>query len=150
MTGSTFPNPEANWLSSMADQKNTNNITGFKNKRADEIIAAYNKSFDQNERVKLLQEFDGIFTNEHHWIMEWTAPYQRVVYWNKFGQPPGIITNTGDSRDIPSVWWIDAEKQQKLQQAMSNASMQLGQGASDDKYWLEHAGTTENKNPVIQ
>ena len=37
-TGSVFPSPEQNWLSRLADEKNTNNITGFKNARADEII----------------------------------------------------------------------------------------------------------------
>ena len=88
-TGEVFPNPEANWHSSLADQNNTNNITGFKNKRADEIIETYKKEFDLENRVKLLRELDGILTNEHHWIFEWTAPYERIVFWNKFGHPQG-------------------------------------------------------------
>jgi microcin C transport system substrate-binding protein len=138
-TGSVFPNPEVNFHSSLADQNNTNNITGFKNKRADEIMEAYKKEFDLDNRIKLLREFDGIFTNEHHWILEWTAPYERVVFWNKFGYPKGIITRTGDYRDIPSLWWIDAEKSQKLQAAMKDQSVNLGEGASEDRYWLEYA-----------
>jgi microcin C transport system substrate-binding protein len=149
-TGMTFPDIENMHLSRLADEKNTNNITGFKNQRADEIIAAYNKSFDQNERVKLLQEFDGIFTSEHHWILEWTAPYQRIVYWNKFGQPQGIISNVGDYHDPPAYWWIDSEKSQRLQAALKDSSMQLGGGPSDDRYWLEYSKSREGISPVTK
>lgn len=138
-TGSTFPNPEANLHSSLADQNNTNNITGFKHKRADEIMQAYKTEFNLDNRVKLLRELDGIFTNEHHWIMEWTAPYDRIVFWNKFGYPQGLITRIGDHRDIPSLWWIDAAKSQQLQAAMKDPSISMGQGPSEDRYWLDYA-----------
>jgi microcin C transport system substrate-binding protein len=138
-TGEVFPNPEANYHSSLADQNNTNNITGFKNKRADEIIETYNKEFNLENRVKLLREFDGILTNEHHWIFEWTAPYERVIFWNKFGHPQGVITRIGDYRDIPWLWWVDAAKSQQLQTATKDQSVSMGEGAMDDKYWLDYA-----------
>jgi ABC-type transport system substrate-binding protein len=149
-TGELFPNPEGNLLSKLADQKNTNNITGFKNKRADEIIDLYLKEFDLQKRVKLLRELDGIVTSEHHWILEWAAPFDREVYWNKFGQPKGIITRTGDYRDVPSMWWIDAEKEKKLKQALKDTSIQLGAGPSEDKYWLEFEKVEDKKNSVNQ
>ena len=149
-TGELFPNPEGNLLSKLADQKNTNNITGFKNKRVDEIIDLYLKEFDLQTRVKLLRELDGIVTSEHHWILEWAAPYQRLVYWNKFGQPKGIITRTGDYRDVPSMWWIDVEKEKKLQQALKDTSIQLGAGPVEDKYWLEFEKVEDKKNSVNQ
>src|SRR5205823_4629118 len=68
-TGVLFPSPEQELASSLADVKNTNNITGFKNKRADEIIAAYKTEFDFNKRAALLRELDGIVMAEHHWIL---------------------------------------------------------------------------------
>lgn len=147
-TGEPFPNPEANYHSSLADQNNTNNITGFKNKRADEIIEAYNKEFNLDSRIKLLREFDGILTNEHHWILEWTAPYDRVIFWNKFGYPRGVLTRIGDNRDIPKLWWIDPEKSRQLQAAMKDQSVSMGEGAMDDKYWLEYA--TGGSQPAAQ
>jgi microcin C transport system substrate-binding protein len=150
-TGTSFPNPEDNLLSRMADEKNTNNLTGFKNPRVDQLIEMYNKEFSMDERIKILREIDGIVTNEHHWILEWTAPYQRVVYWHKFGQPQGILTRVGDVRDIPSMWWIDPEKAAKLQEAMRDSSIQLGEGQTEDRYWLEFARVEEQeKNPVTQ
>ena len=146
-TGEIFPNPEASLLSRLADEKNTNNLTGFKNQRADQIIAEYAKAFDIPTRVKLMQELDGIFTNDQQWIMEWTAPYQRFVYWNKFGTPKGYITRIGDHRDIASMWWNDPVKAQALAEAQRDSSKQLGEGPSDDKYWLEFAKTQAEPNP---
>jgi hypothetical protein len=37
------------------------------------------------------------------------------------------------------MWWMDAEKGRKLDEAMKNTSLQLGEGMSEDKYWLEFA-----------
>ena len=149
-TGQTFPSPETNLRSDLADQKNTNNITGFKNRRADEIIAAYEKEFDFDRRVTLLQELDGILTNEHHWILEWTAPYERVVFWNKFGYPNGIVTRIGDYRDIPSLWWIDPVQSRKLNDARRDPAIQLGEGPSDDRHWLEFANLAAQQKTVTE
>ena len=140
-TGETFPSPEQNFLSKMADEKNTNNITGFKNPRADQVIDAYNKEFDFSKRVKLLQELDRLVTSDHNWILEWTAPYERIVFWSRFGQPPGYLTRIGDYRDIPSLWWIDPDQSRKLDEAMKNPSTELGEGPSEDKYWLQYTRT---------
>ena len=137
-TGEVFPNPKGNLHSSLADQKNTNNITGFKNKRADEIMEAYEKEFDVANRVKLLRELDGIFANEHPYIFMWGAPFQRLVFWNKFGYPQGVVTRIGDYRDVPTVWWLDPEKSRKLEAAMKDPSINLGEGPSDDKYWIDY------------
>jgi microcin C transport system substrate-binding protein len=137
-TGEVFPSPESTWHSSLADQKNTQNITGFKNKRADDIMAAYLKEFAIDSRVKLLQELDGIVTNEHQFILQWGAPFQRLVFWNKFGYPQGVVSRVGDYRDVPTLWWVDQDKSRKLEAAMKDNSINLGEGASDDRYWIEY------------
>ena len=146
-TGEIFPTPDVNWLSSLADQKNTNNITAFKNSRADAIMSTYQKTFDFAERAKLLRELDGILSAEHHWIFEWTAPYERVVYWNKFGHPPGYLTRIGDYQDLVNLWWFDPASSSRLADALKNSSVQLGEGPSDDKYWLEFAKRETEATP---
>jgi microcin C transport system substrate-binding protein len=140
-TGDFFPQPELNWLSELADQKKNNNITGFKNALADTVIRQYQKAFNIGARTKLLRELDGILTAEQHWLFEWTAPYQRVVYWHKFGYPRGYLTRVGSFRDMAWLWWIDPERDRQLGEAMRDSSIQLGEGASDDKYWLDFAKT---------
>ena len=150
-TGEIFPSPEQNWHSRLADEKNTNNITGFKNARADQIIEAYGKEFDFDKRVALLREFDSILANEHHWILEWTAPYERVVYWNKFGHPPGYLTRVGDYRDILTLWWFDPERSAQLDAALRNPSTKLEVGPTDDRFWLDYAKLeAKGDNPVTR
>jgi microcin C transport system substrate-binding protein len=145
--GGPFPLPEQFWQSDQADVKSSGNITGFKNPRVDAIIADYNREFDVKKRATLLRELDGIVMAQHHYILEWYAPFQRMLYWNKFGQPKGIITRIGDYRDPLSLWWIDPEKNAALDQALKDPSKKLAVGASEDKYWLEFAKVEEQGNP---
>ena len=87
---SRSPVPDAASHSVMADQKNTNNITGFKNKRADEIMEVYEKEFDLENRVQAASRVRRHLHNTSITIFsEWSAPYQRLLFWNKFGYPQG-------------------------------------------------------------
>jgi hypothetical protein len=70
-----------------------------------------------------------------------------VLYWNRFGQPKGIITRIGDYRDALSLWWIDPEKNAALDQALKDPSKKLAVGQTEDKYWLEFAKVEEQNNP---
>jgi microcin C transport system substrate-binding protein len=142
-TGSLFPDPETHLLSSLAEQKNSNNITGFKSKRVDELIAAYDTAYDIPTRAKIIQEVDKTFTDAHHWLFEWTAPYSRVIYWNRYGMPKGTFTRIGDYGDISSLWWIDADKEKALEEARKDSSKKLDPGPVDDKYWMEFKRSEE-------
>jgi len=134
-TGLTFPNPETSFSSKLADPNNTNNITGFKDKRVDELLDAYDKEFDQQKRIAIIREIDGILANSHQYILEWDMSFQRIAYWNKFGHPEGYLTRTGDYTDMPSVWWIDSRKEQQLNQAVADSSKKLTIEPTDAMYW---------------
>jgi microcin C transport system substrate-binding protein len=135
----TFPNPEVLWRSGLADVKNTLNYTGFKNKRADEIMDIYNKEFDQKKRAALLTELDGIIANEYPFILEWTAPFERIAYLNKFGHPDYYFTRIGDYRDMMTLWWIDPERESRYERALTDPSVKLDVGPLEIKYWQEYA-----------
>jgi microcin C transport system substrate-binding protein len=94
--------------------------------------------------VRILQEIDGLFTNEHHWLLEWYAPYQRIVFWNRYGTPKGYISRTGDYRDLFTMWWVDPDKSKALDEAMKNNSTNLAVGMTDDRYWLDFAKSEED------
>jgi len=143
LTSDVFPNPESWMLSSIADPKNTLNISGFKNARVDELIAQYDVAYTIPERVKIIQEIDKLFTDSHHWICEWYPQYERITFWNKFGMPKGHFTRIGDYMDMYSLWWNDPAKSQRLDQARRDTSINLGQGEVEDKYWLEFARTEQ-------
>jgi microcin C transport system substrate-binding protein len=137
--GLLFPNPETSFHSRLADVNNNNNITGFKSARVDQLLTAYDREFDQQKRVEIIREIDGILANEHHYVLLWEAPFQRIAYWNKFGHPEGYVTRFGDYRDITTLWWVDPAKEKQLAQAMAITSTNLAVGPTDIQYWAEYA-----------
>ena len=137
--GLTFPNPETSISSSLADVENNNNITGFKNKRVDELLPIYDREFDQQKRIAIIREIDGILANEHHYILKWQAPFFRIAYWNKFGHPEGYISRTGDTGDMTGLWWIDPRKAAELDRAMRDTSVKFPAVPLENRYWQEYA-----------
>jgi len=144
--GSVFPNPRPELHSSTADVQNTNNMSGFKNKRVDELADLYDVEFDPAKRVALLRELDGIVMSQYHYVMEWNAPSQRIAYWNRFGMPRGTFSRMGDfigslTPGIPQLWWVDPDKAQKLDQALRDSSIKLEIPPVEDHYWIEYSKT---------
>jgi len=133
--GLLFPNPENDVSSWTADPLNTNNLSGVKNDRIDELIKEYNICFNQERRVEMIQEIDAILMDIQPYALGWYAPFQRVLYWNRFGQPPGYFSRTGDWRDITTLWWVDPEKEARLKKARKDKSIQLEVGETIVDYW---------------
>ncbi|GAB4272738.1 MAG: extracellular solute-binding protein [Candidatus Rifleibacteriota bacterium] len=142
--GLLFPNPEGSLHSKFADQVNSGNITGFKNKRVDELCEAYNLMFDQNERVKAIREIDKIVTSNHIYALGWFAPHTRILYWNKFGMPDYYLAKTGDERSIASLWWYDEDKAKQLEDARNN-DKDLPVGKEIIRWWDEHYPTDKTE-----
>ena len=134
-----FPDNDTEYRSALADVKGSNNITGFKNARVDQILDEYNKEFDLQKRITLMQEMDGILANDYQYILKWDAPFLRIAFWNKVGMPESVFTRTGDpTNDMPTLWWADPEKQQALNRALADQNVKLPVGTTDVKYWPEY------------
>ncbi len=73
--------------------------------------------FDQQKRAAIIQEIDGILANSYQYILGWDAPFNRIAYWNKFGHPESYLTRIGDYSDMPTLWWIDPQKEAELRRA---------------------------------
>ena len=137
-SGLSFPNPESTLKSELADKNDNNNVWGFKSKRVDELLDEYDVCFDQNKRVELIREIDGIFCKEHPTSFATLRSYIRVMWWDKFGYPEWMFTrNGGDRWSIFSYWWIDPEKEKQLQSAMENdESMPVLN--IENKFWTDY------------
>ena len=138
-TGLLFPNPETSWKSTLADQKSTNNVNGVKNARIDQLLDAYDREFDQQKRVAIIREIDGILAGLHPYVLFWDPPYQRLAYWNKFGHPEGYLTRVGDYRDPIGLWWIDRQKEAELARAMGDNSAKMAVGETEVRFWQQYA-----------
>jgi microcin C transport system substrate-binding protein len=139
-----FPNPETSFESSLADVPNNNNITGFKDARVDALLKQYDQEFDSRKRAAIIRDIDGIVANSYQYILGWDAPFQRIAYWNRFGQPEGYLRRVGDQfnpsdyRDITNLWWIDPKKDAELKRAMGDDSVKLPVGETEVRYWQQY------------
>ena len=146
--GSTlFPNPEVEYGGAIADQENTNNITGMKDAKLDAILKQYDTMFDIKDRIKAIQQVDSIMANAYQYALLWYAPYQRIIWWNKFGHPRGYLTRTGDYSGVLSLWWIDPDKEAKVRQGMRDSSIKMEVGPDEDRYWLDYGKQEELLQP---
>jgi microcin C transport system substrate-binding protein len=136
-----FPDPDTEYRSSLADVPNSNNVTGFKDPKVDALLDQYNKEFDFKKRVAMIQQLDGILANAYEYVLEWDAPFTRLAYSYRLGQPEGYFTRIGDYYDMLSLWWVDPAKEQELNRAIADPSVKLPVGLTDVHYWEEYDRT---------
>jgi len=142
--GLVFPNPETSLHSSLADENNTNNISGFKSDRVDELLEEYDVTFDQARRVEIIREIDGIYADVHPAAWGIARNYQRVLFWDKFGYPEYMVGRyTGDYRTVFTHWWFEDGKQTALETAMENDT-DLPKGEVDVKFWPDYLKANKN------
>lgn len=142
-SGLVYPNPESSMRSYLADENDNNNVWGFKSDRVDELLDEYDICFDQQRRIKIIQEIDGIFNEVHPIAYSIARNYSRMMWWDKFGYPEWMLSRyVGEFWDAFYYWWIEEGKITQLDDAMQNGK-QLPIKPIDMKYWpdyLEKAG----------
>ena len=141
--GLVFPNPETSLHSSLADKSNNNNISGFKNARVDTLLDLYDVEFNQQKRVEIIREIDGIYSHAHPAAWGIARNYQRLLWWDKFGHPEYVVSRyTGDYRSIFSYWWVDPEKEARLNKAIEKGEA-LPVTDIDITFWPEYLKSSQ-------
>lgn len=133
--GIIYPNPISSFHSRLAKGPNSNNITGFANARADELIEREQVTFDQAERVKILRELDSILVAENTYALAYHVPYVRVAYWNKFGMPEYTIGRISDWDASLSQWWYDADKAATVAKGRRDKAVKMDITPVENRYW---------------
>ena len=116
---STIKNPEAMWLSSEADRKGSNNITGFKSKAVDELIRREKTMDDMDERREAYRAIDALITAEVPYAFLWHVDETRLLYWNKFGMPKTVLDRFSGEEAVLTYWWYDDDRARELADAMA-------------------------------
>ena len=49
----------------------------------------------------------------------WNIDYVRLLYWNKFGTPPAVLSKYGDEGAAYLYWWIDEDSAADLEDAIA-------------------------------
>jgi microcin C transport system substrate-binding protein len=144
-----FPNPESSFSSKLADQKDNNNLTGFKDPRVDSLCTLYDRAFDIQERIHLIQQIDGIIYEQHPYVLEWYLPSQRFLYWNKFGQPDWYITRTGDYDTVLFSWWVDPEREKTVTTGKTDPKVTMPKGETEVHFWENYKRQVEQKTAAL-
>ncbi len=112
-----FKDPEGMWASAEAERRGGNNITGFRDERVDELIEKQKTMFDVQQRHALCREIDALVAEQVPYILLWNIDSVRLLYWNKFGTPPTVLSRYGDERSALTYWWYDPDSAAELQDA---------------------------------
>ena len=137
-SGLVYPNPEGSLRSTLADQNDNNNVWGFKSPRVDELLDEYDVCFDQQRRIEIIREIDGIFSDVHPIAFSIARNYSRMMWWDKFGYPEWMFSRyVGEYWDSLYYWWYDKEKDNTLKEAVEKDNS-LPLKPIDMKYWPDY------------
>ncbi len=96
----------AYWGSAAADQPGSRNISGIKDPVVDELIELVITAPTRESLVARTRALDRVLLWGHYVIPNLVSPYDRIVYWDRFGMPEKVPLN-GPST---TYWWSDPAK----------------------------------------
>lgn len=119
-SGTLFPEIEGLWRGKYGDEVNSNNVGGYKNDELDKLLDIYLEEFDESKRRTMMKTIDDILTVDYPTVLLWTAPYTRLMYWNKFDMPEDILGKYSDEDAVNGRWSVSSDKEKALIDALIN------------------------------
>lgn len=113
-----FKDPEGMWHSREAARIGGNNYTGFQDPRVDELIERQKTIFDVSERHHLVREIDRLIAGQVPYVLLWYTNATRLLYWNRFGTPPWVLSKYGRENSAYWYWWFDQDIDSELRESM--------------------------------
>lgn len=107
------------WGSREADQKGSQNKSGYKNPIVDELAKKIDQTFDKKARVKLVQQLDAILSEDQPMSFFWESNSFRLIYWNRYGMPKNFSPPYSDWTTPLEYWWADPGKAEGLKTAIA-------------------------------
>ena len=101
------------WGSSSTDQEGSRNIIGIKDPAIDALIEKIIAAPDRQSLVTASRALDRVLQWNHFVIPHFHAGYDRIAYWDKFGQP--TITPARGTQFM--TWWVVPEKAAHIAEA---------------------------------
>ncbi|MBS0239453.1 MAG: ABC transporter substrate-binding protein [Proteobacteria bacterium] len=102
------------WGSAAADKPASRNTAGIKNPAVDKLVDKIVFAKDRADLVAATHALDRVLLRNYYVVPHWNYPYERIAYWNKFGRPETLPSQTSG---FSQVWWYDADKAKALEAA---------------------------------
>ena len=99
------------WGSDFAGRPGSRNLVGIKDPVVDALVEGVVNAPDRKSLVAHVRALDRVLQWGHWVIPQWHIPYDRLVYWDRFGRPE-VTPTQGVQFD---AWWIDPKKAAELE-----------------------------------
>ena len=104
------------FTSQAAQTKGSYNLAGISNPAIDALIEKILGAENRADLTVACRAFDRVFRAGRYWVPQWYRTNHPIAYWDQFGHPeklPRYAQGTG----APEIWWFDASKAAKPEQA---------------------------------
>jgi microcin C transport system substrate-binding protein len=104
------------FTSQSAATKGSYNLAGVANPAIDALVERAIAAQSRAELRTACRALDRVFRAGRYWIPQWYANTHKLAYWDMFDHPeklPRYASRAG----TPELWWYDAAKAAKLEQA---------------------------------
>jgi len=91
------------WSSKAADSPGSRNFIGIKDPAIDKLIELVIAAPDRESLVQRTRALDRVLLWGQNVVPNWHIPYDRMIYWDKFGIPETIPMQGTNLL----TWWID-------------------------------------------
>lgn len=102
------------WSSQAADLQGSRNAMGLKDPAVDKLIDKVIFAQTREELVAATRALDRVLLWHHLIVPHWDYPFERLAYWDIFGRPSTIPSQSVSST---RTWWIDPDKKKALAEA---------------------------------
>ncbi len=104
------------FTSQAAATKGSYNLAGIANPAIDALIEKILGAGNRADLTVACRAFDRVFRAGRYWVPQWYRTSHPIAYWDQFGHPeklPRYAQGVG----APEIWWYDANKAARLEQA---------------------------------
>ncbi|TPQ30860.1 hypothetical protein C2U70_25565 [Bradyrhizobium guangdongense] len=102
--------------SQVAATKGSYNLAGIASPAIDAMIEKILAVDSREELTIACRAFDRLFRAGRYWVPQWYNKTHRLAYWDQFGHP-AKLPRYANGVGAPEIWWFDAAKAAKLEQA---------------------------------
>lgn len=92
------------WGSASADRDGSRNTVGIRNPAVDHLIEKVVFADSREELIAATRALDRVLLWNHYVVPQWFMPADRVAYWDMFGRPARLPSQ---SISFERIWWVD-------------------------------------------
>lgn len=100
------------WGAHAAAQPGSRNVAGVDDPAVEALIEKIVFAPDRAELAAASRALDRVLTHNRYSILELYTPFERLAYWDRFGQPDPLPPR---SHGFPTVWWWDQARNAALE-----------------------------------